>query len=67
MVRVYTANRSYTDWPTFHNFSYAEKYIFDNSSLFDNGDIIAMVDFDNAKTVFIEARFTMTFKQVNSK
>lgn len=66
MIKVYTANDSFPGWPEFTTYNAAWNYIKNNSGQFNNGDIIALVDFDNHETKFLEARFTMEFSEIES-
>jgi hypothetical protein len=64
-IRVFSLSGSLNDllmnWPTFANNKAAIEYLKDNSDHFRNGDTIAIVDFTNLTTIFVEARFTMDF------
>lgn len=65
MIKVYTANESFSGWPEFTTFNAAWDYIKNNSFEFNNGDIIALVDFKNHETKFLEARFKMDFTEIS--
>lgn len=63
-IRVYTENDFLSHWPIFTTFNAAFNYIKNNSGEFNNGDIIALVDFENQETKFVEARFRMEFFEI---
>ena len=64
MIKVYTANHNFINWPEFTTFNAAWDYIKNNSYEFNNGDIIALVDYKNHQSKFIEARFKLEFTEI---
>ena len=51
-------------WPSFASDTAALAYIRNNSGEFENGQTIAIVNFDDCVTLFFEARFTMEFIEI---
>ena len=66
MIRVYTANNSFPDWPAFANMRAAITYIENNSGEFENGETISLVDYGNCDCQFLVARFEMRFSIVEA-
>jgi len=64
MIRVHTIDNDLGNWPTFINIDSAMNYININSGVFNNGDILAITDYENLTTKFIIARFEMSFQYI---
>ena len=64
MIRVYTEKNFLSNWPTFTTFNAAWNYIKENSAAFENGDIIALVNFKTQQTKYIRAQFKMDFEEI---
>lgn len=63
-IRIYTIDNSFPTFPTFSNMETAISYAKNNSHYFENGETIALVDYETGISEFWVARFELVLSKV---